>query len=459
MYLLFVLFVAFLFLMSFLVFDRDIMQPTVFLSMFFLAGALFAFYKYQYWQLYEFQAETFKILALGLFSFAFGSFLARTPTTRRIVYGAPGNRLGEEPSAWAVDINSVILTLSLLFCLMTALLFVANFGRRVFSTDIFQMIIQYKESRSDLESRMPTYLNIMFKMLCVLAHVQLFVFLHNIIKRRIIPKDFFLLLPALTYGSLSILGANRGNVLILILDAFAAWYVLFSRIKPKRFNLTRKFLQKSFTYALIFLVLFWGFMLVTREKTTTSPLDSFLTYVCAYFSGPLASLNLYVRQGGTPCDWWGQETFITLNNNLHSLFGIGAHSDRFLEFRSGFGYSTVNIYTSFRRFYHDFGVIGVIMLSSIQGVLTSKLYYRSRLPVQSRWHFRPQHISIATSPSSPIHLVDFTLVFYSFFFYTIPYTLTDEFFFSSNASISGLVKVFILIAGYGFTMLHARRRA
>jgi len=457
MYYLFVLSVAVLFVLSFFVFDRDIMQPAVFLAMFFLAGALFAFYKYQYWQLFDFDSKTSEILILGLLSFVLGAFMARTPKTRRLVYGFGGWQQGNGPNAAAVDIHSIVLVLSVMFSLLTVLLFVSNFGKRVFSTNVFQMIIQYKESRTELESRMPAYLNIMFKTLCAFAHVQLFIFLHNSIQRRLAPKDCWLVLPAFVYAGLSVLGANRGNVLILLFNAFAAWYILYSRAKRKKRNLTWKFLRKSFAYALVFLFLFWGFMMVTRQKSTAKPMDSFLTYVCAYFSGPLASLNLYVKQGGCPCEWWGQETFVTLNNNLHTLLGLSVHSDRFLEFRSGFGYSVVNIYTSFRRFYHDFGMWGVALLSAIQGFFTAKLYYRSRLPIQNRLHFSNR----VFTPSSdyPPHLVDFTLVFYCFFFYTIPYTLTDEFVYSSNVSISGLIKISILVAVYGFTMLHARRRA
>lgn len=458
MYFLFVIFMALFFAAFYFLLDRDIMQPAVFLMMFFLAGALFAFHLYDYWQLDKFEGKSFQIIMVGLISFAAGSILSKTRNAQRIIYGRSRHEQSPESPAPALDVNGMVLIVSVAFCLVTAFLFVENFGKRVLSSNVFRMILEYKESRNDLEARMPGYLNAMFKALCALAHVQLFIFIHNSLLRRLAPKDFFLLVPAIMYAGLSVLGANRGNVLILILDAFAVWYILHARIWTRKGNLRWRFFLKSFAWAAVFLVAFWGFMVAVRQKEVANAWENFLTYICSYFSGPLASLNLYVRQGGEPCAWWGQETFVALNNNLNSLLGVGSHSARFLEFRSGFGFSTVNIYTSFRRFYHDFGLFGVVLLSSLQGFLTSKLYYRARLPVQFRKHFFPHDMAGQRSRPPAVNPVDFTLVTYGFFFYTVPYTLTDEFFYSSNVSISGAVKFAMLAGCYWFTLLHVRRR-
>ena len=294
-------------------------------------------------------------------------------------------------------------------------------------------ILEYKGSRDDDELSMPGYINLLIKTCSAFSTIANIFIINNIVINKFRAKDFLLFIPTIIYSTISIMSANRGNILMLILASFCAWYILYHRFHGWDRHMTWMVLSKGAKIAIVVFVLFWEFMVVVRNADLSNSYNGFMTYICAYFSGPLAGINMYIRQGGTTNpQWWGEETFVALNNNLNTLFGISHSSSRFLEYRSGFGFSVVNIYPSFRRFYHDFGFVGVSFLSIVivQRYVTSRIYYLVK---------RSENAGI-----------DVWLCVYAFFFYTVPYTLTDELFYASNISISGMIKLLILLVVYYF---------
>lgn len=437
MYFVFLLGVIILFIISYRIFDRDIMNPSVLLCFFFAGAIIFGFYLYSFWHLYEYGRDTTFIFLLGITAFIIGSWVAKKGKKIYTIGKRHKDRCTAKSKAGLIEINSVVILGVVVMSAVVFVIFSLYYRTRVTSESIFINIVEYKDGRD--ENFLPGYINVLIKVLCAFSNTFLYVFINNAIYRKVAVRDWALLIPAAVYCLVSLLSANRGNVLIILMSGIAAWYILSHRIVGWNKRLNGLFLKKGFKIVPVFLIFFWIFMVVTREADTTNVFDSFMTYICSYFSGELASFDLYLRQGGLACEWWGQETFVALNNNLNSLFGIGNASTRFLEFRSGYGRSVVNIYSSFRRFYHDFGYAGVILLSGIQGFITTKMYYQVRRK--------------KTAES-----IDLVMVIYCFFFYTIPYTLIDEFFYSSNVSFSGIFKLVILIAAYYVTFYKTRYR-
>ena len=430
MYFVLLICVMLLLFISYKFFDHDIMHPAVFLNLFFAGAIVFGFYLYNYWHLYDYGGNTTTMLLVGISSFVIGSAAAKFNRLKvKFNIGKKSNDM-RNTNRGRIDIQPAMILVAAIFSLLAFFAFIQYYRTKISAAGIWETILNYRINKA--EEAMPGYLNIMIKIVCAFANCFVYVFVNNRICRQSMPKDALLMIPAAAYLAMNLFIGNRGNILILILSCFAAWYILYHRIQGWHIRLTKLFLNKGVKIALIVFILFWVFMVLMRNINVTDARNNFMTYICSYLSGPLSGLDMYLKQGGTTCEWWGQETFVALNNNLNSLLGIGHSSTRFLEFRSGFGYSVVNIYSSFRRFYHDFGYIGVILLSLIQGYITSRMYY----------------IAKRKTPASSI---DLSMVIYCFFFYTVPYTLTDELFYSSNISLSGLVKLMILIIVYKFS--------
>jgi oligosaccharide repeat unit polymerase len=202
------------------------------------------------------------------------------------------------------------------------------------------------------------------------------------------------------------------------------------RIYGKSKKLNSMTLKKGVIVVLLTSVVFWLLIFVTRSSEQRKYGLNILGYIASYAGGSISSLDVFLKNGSSAPKWFGEETFVALNNNLASLFGLNISSARFLEFGKGNGFSVVNIYGAFRRFYHDFGYAGVGVLSFIQGLISSRVYKGVRTNMKFK------------------RSIDFGIIFYCYFFYTIIYTAIDELFYSSNISISGLVKVIILWISY-----------
>lgn len=427
MYLILFCCVIVLFFISYYCFDKDILQPPVFLLLFYSSGIFAGFYLYDYWQLDQFKVLTVQIILLGLFSFTFGSLIAKF---NKVKYKFKGKSLFSNQGMLLdrVEIGNGTFFSMIIVTFVVLLLFLSFFNSIVSGQQLANIVLEYKMARIEDGENTPFYLNFLIKLICSIASINLLILINNLLANKIKIKDMFLTIPIFGYIIISIFSANRGNILLLIFLGFCGWYILYHRFFGWSKNITSIVLRKGIFLASITAALFWLFVIITRDLDLFTGFDIFLSYICAYFAGSLASLNLYIREGGTSAIWWGEETFVALNNNLVTLFGIGHVSQRFLEFRSAYGVSVVNIYSSFRRFYHDFGFWGVAILSFLQGYITTRLY------------------CIVKSVKSCG--IDLTLVVYSFFFYTVPYILIDDLFWSSNISLSGLTKLWILIATY-----------
>lgn len=428
MYFVFVLILIIMLLINYNLFKGDFMEPPVFLNALFVFSAVMAVYLYKFWHLDEYGGYTVFIFILGILSFSVGGLLARwfvffsNKKNHNIIH--PEGKWGR------INIFQPILILIIFFSLFTLIYYVYYFINSVTISNLANMIADLKEIRTTEGLGLPSMLSNCIKMLGFIAHISLFVYLNNVVTGEQKRKDYILVLISFVYLFISFLSGNRGNMLMLCLAGVMAWYILYSRTHGWRRKNTKLIISKGVKIGLVVLFLFWLIMYITGGTKQHSSNENIILYLCGYICSPLAGFDLYLKQGELACNWWGEETFVALNNNLNSWFGMAEYSERYLEFRYTDEYSVTNIYSSFRRFYHDFQLLGVIVLPFLQGFITGKLY------------------RIVKKKNTYKFTVDFSMCLYSYFFYTVLYTLVDDLFFSSNISFSGLAKMVLLYLCY-----------
>ena len=276
-------------------------------------------------------------------------------------------------------------------------------------------------------------LNLFIKSTHMFSSLYAFVFVYNSVIKKRERKDFLLLLPALFHIFVSLLQSNRGNILQFLISVIVMWYMTWHRVQAWNTDINKAFIRKMIiVIASVAPLFFLATIVMGRYDTTTVQSVDPLYYICVYISGGLRNFDLYLKQGGSAVRGFGEETFVSLNNWLASHMGIGETYVRHLEFRFAHGWGAGNIYSSFRRFYHDFGVKGIILLSLFQGFLSSLVYEKAR------WRNGDNRI-------------EFVQVLYAFFAYTIIYVPIDDLFYSSNMAVSGVEKIILLYAVYIFT--------
>ena len=403
---------------------RDLLNPACVLGLFSLFALIIALYLYDFWDLYNYGTKATCVFLVGLFFFDLASFVVTKPNMHNFAIWKKSNF--NNGIIYIRNLNFYLMQILVLF---SCIFFLVHY-RNVVSVSSVEMIAEYKEYRTGGDANMPIMLNVMMKFVQIIAYFDAFIFVNNLFY-RIVFRDLKYLITPILFIVISLLIANRGNILELFMGIFACWYILYLRIYGFNKCLPKIMMKYGLITVLVVLSLFFFSVVhLLQNGRDWSDIDP-IKYVIFYVSGPIVSLDVYFEQGGAICRWWGEETFVALNNNLATLFGLPVRSQRFLEFRETMSFAVVNIYTSFRRFYHDFGMFGVVVLSFIQGYITT-LYYRYVLMHRFKLN------------------VDLPLCLFCCFFYTIPYTFTDELFYSSNVSFSGLFKIMMIIVLYEF---------
>jgi oligosaccharide repeat unit polymerase len=421
MYFIFIICVVLLLVYSYRTANSDILNPACILCGFIVLAQMLAFSLYDYWDLANYGAQTVLVFIIGIFSFVVGCLMATRTNMHRYAF-----HLNRKSFSGIVRISNFSYFFFHTILLLSLLLFYMYYRSHVsdFSAEMFA---EYKEFRTEEDQGIPAYVNICYKYIQMMAHLDMFIFINNMFYKKSVFILKFLLSP-IFFSLVAILNANRGDLLMFVMASFACWYILYLRIRGFSDTLSKKVLKYGGICGGAFLLLFWGLVFIFQADNDIAQASAQM-YITCYISGPIGSFDLYLKQGGLPCKWFGQETFVALNNNLSALFDLPYKSQRYLEFRNTGAYSVVNIYSVFRRLFHDFGYAGMIFFSFFQGWFTTKFY---KYVVTKRYHTN----------------VDFSLCIYCFFFFTIIYAWIEDFFYSSNFSISGIVKVVMLYVLY-----------
>ena len=167
-------------------------------------------------------------------------------------------------------------------------------------------------------------------------------------------------------------GGRSGTVNHLI-----ACVMLFHLLRIQKNN---GYKQYSFRFLIrmivIVCVFLWSFAAVKSfvgrgQQSLSNPLD----YVSYYTGTEFITFDMYLKNPPYPSKIVGKETFYTLNQNLRNwgLLDIPRYVVH-LEFRPVGGGETTNVYTLFRSYHYDFGLVGVYFLHIIVSVFMSVFY-------------------------------------------------------------------------------------
>ncbi|QYH54137.1 oligosaccharide repeat unit polymerase [Liquorilactobacillus nagelii DSM 13675] len=218
-----------------------------------------------------------------------------------------------------------------------------------------------------------------------IAYIYIYILILNIFqkgKNKISLLNCFLsILPVLIASFCSILIGSRSNILNFVFAALVLYYILFNKDKKNTFSLKEiKLLMK---YLIVFLIVILAFSSIRTLVGRTSEYG-FIDYISKYIGAPIKLFDMYLNNPSlnivanpqSSNIVWGQETFknfwrgwgsITNNNDLNSLIVNK-------EWRMFNGFSLGNIYTAFRVYYNDFGLIGVVLLSALHSSIFCVYY-------------------------------------------------------------------------------------
>lgn len=270
------------------------------------------------------------------------------------------------------------------------------------------------------------------------ASIALFVFVRNAVNRKLVKSDILLWIPimvcVLEFLSLS----NRGGIFLMTFSGIMSWFVSMKVKCGWKGTLNKKVIKTAVIALAVFIPVFFGSLFVVGRHLALRH-AGYKQYTAIYVSGGVRCLDWYMKEPTDPPKRFGEETLVALYANLYSRFGIGENTTRYLEWRNLNDEPVANTYTSFRRFYHDFGIVGVAILALLQGLIISLLYYEIQI-------------------KSERDKISFIEVMYCYIAHTTVYIAIDDLFYSSWASLYGIKMAMIMFAAYVFMFCIMRKK-
>lgn len=372
--LLFLFFLILLFITYYL-FDKDFMAPSFIISAMYVISIGVALLNYKEWGLSDYSSTTFFIVLGGTVLFILVGFIVKIavyPTSFQsnnspdVILKQPHHlRINKTITIILISMNIIIVYL----WAHAVKNIVGSAGSFSQMMETFRSITSYSV---DPTESIPGYIQQLSKIPTVSGYVYGFILCYNLAWGSINKKDWAWCLPnVMLYIVLSIFSSNRLNLLGLIGAFIIYFYVTRQEVTTKSSSL--KSLLKLFYIFVVVLLVFYAIRVLVGRRGSAN--TGFLDYISLYIGAPVKLLDLFIKQPIHDLSIWGKETFVSINGTLRDL---GFNIPKYLmhkEFRIYNGIELGNVYSAYRSWYADFGVVGVIILQSLLSIFYNAYYY------------------------------------------------------------------------------------
>lgn len=405
-----------IFIICYYVFDRDILQPSIIFVAFFVMSTLCTIYNVKQWGV-NLHSNTLMVLLLGIISFVLFSFFIH------IIYKK--KRIDDYKNFYKeIDINKFVVLFLIVLSLIGLFLnyyYVRKIAQsHIYINDYSNMMAAFRDNVAYGEESMPFLVNQLNKVILVLGYIFTYIFINNIIISHKKNRNLIYVVIPIIYVISTLITAERAASLHLIVYAIGLIYILLKKYNVN-LNINRVFVRKVFV---VFVFVLFAFFSI-RELVGRKANNDFIDYITIYTGGSIQLLDLYM-ENPKESTHFGEELFASLRSDLSKIdSSIISNKNKNLEFRfTHTGVSIGNVYTCFRKYYHDFGLFGVFLFSSLYGVIFTLIYEKIK-------------VNAIKKP------IDFRILFYCYLLYALCISSIQETFFSGYFAFKTVIYIIL----------------
>lgn len=388
---------------------NDFFSPSLIVCGIFFLSVILAIRDVVVWKVPDdiFTSKATMILLSGVFVFiATEQFIKKIVCRKNIFYDKniiyKKNTTTFHPTKVKSAIMLIIVSLfTLIYCYKMYTLALANGYNGTFNLTAiatFRHNITFDISKS---YNIPRWIRMTKYVIDAHIYICIYLFIRNIIYAKDkLKNNIIYILVVLISLPTSIINSSRSSFLQIIGCALLIMYVMLRR-KDNWKNSQKTFLKiLRWSIVLLILALFLFYFIQANGLFGRSTNRTMLDHVTMYIGAPIIHFYQFIEEPPADVQYFAQETLAGLNNLLFKLHLRDVKYSAQLEMRTICGH-TGNIYTFFRRPYHDFGLIGMYFVTGFTSAVFSYFYYK-------KIYRRP--VSVFT---------DKTLIIYSYFFFIV----------------------------------------
>lgn len=349
---------------------KDIMAPSVIMSLVFIFSTTLALSNSARWDFY-FEFETFGIIALGITLFGITDVLISNTRKRgytKVQSTVPEPIIIEKWKLIAICLVDLVIVLLVL-----------NEVRRIAATNTwftnifyaYRVITSHSEDLSP-DQYMNGIVNQAMKIVIVSGFAMAAFWINNVlICKEKFSKNILYAIPPILLCVMTIFTGVRTNILRLAVFSLIVGYVLLQNKKEWKVKTSWKFIR-VLAIAFVVVVVVFGVLQSVLGRTAGS--TAILTVISNYAGAPFLHFNQYIQDPPAANLVFGQETFAGVWNVLYKLGLTAASYSAHEEYRYISDTDFGNVYTIFRRFVQDFGFIGMCFMMVLTSAIFSFFY-------------------------------------------------------------------------------------
>ncbi len=378
MYLVMIVLLIILFFLCFVIFRGEILYPPIIVISMFLLCSIVGLFRYDDWNIDEYSGFSVLLFIIGLLSFSIISYLVYILHPENIksnIQPVLKNR---------IEISTSILLIIILIYIIYDYMFYMHIKHCTSNaglTDgsLSQIINRYYNLKSYEYSKIS--ISFTMKLLNIFTSsfsiFSLFVIIHNFIFNHFKSKDLLLLFIVLLGIIYSMLNSSRGDILVLLAETVYLLYFFWNMRSGWKKNVNGKIIKWGICVFVIFIGFFLFLTVILGRRGSIKDID-IVDYLTIYISSSIRNFDLFLKNFTSTNSIFGRETFFPLNRLFYNLFGIGEYYSIALDYNAINGRNIGNIYTAFRRYFADFGMLGIIILPAFLGGFFSVLYSKAK---------------------------------------------------------------------------------
>ena len=418
------LFFAVLTVTAHMLFKGDFVHPGFVVPVVFFFSTLCAIYNIDKWSV-DLSQETVSILGSGVVLYFVVSFLVYYLTILGKKYHFHKTDL--KP----INISMPILVFIILFELVSSFLYLrevlhiagGGFGNIAASLGRYKQLTHFSQENEGVGGIVVQ----LYQITSVFGLIVTYILINNILSKT--GKKIRYIIPIILYAISALLGGNRLSLLRLVFFSLVIYFVLWHKIHGWNKTVKIKSIIKLLLIMVLVLSGFVGLRTVIGKTGRTVRLDP-VYYITEYAGGSIQLFDLFIKNPGTKHDIFGYRTFYYINNFIGNITHASRLNYLYLyEFRKSGGFNIGNVYTGFRAFYEDFGLLGMYLCIIIHSAAFSYMYSRIRIRI-SQMH----------EVGMDLPLILFARMSYGYFFMSIS-------FYSDYISPNFIKIIIFMIAG------------
>lgn len=345
--------------------NKNLMSPSLLLSFGYLVAIISCSMNIEKWNV-DIHLNTCMIILLGIFSFFIGEFISVHILNKKKI---EINNINLK----CIEVSNLKIIIMIIINIVIALLLLSEIIRISggFSGDFNEMMNKYKTSISYGDEVIKSYVVQLIKVAKGIGFVFLYIFFNNIFYDKSIKVNIKYLFPVFTYLIITFLKGGRLNMIGLVVASLFLYYYNWCKSTKWKKSISFKFIKILCITFIIFIIVFYQTKNIVGRMSKKNVFD----YITEYLGGSIQLLDEYLNDN---VKLEGKfETFPGVIQSINKLGFSNIEVRKSLEFRHIIdGAYLGNIYTGLRRYYNDFGYLGVIGLQIGYAILFNNIFIK-----------------------------------------------------------------------------------